>query len=70
MVQEWASQRGEIVVANGAAAANALGLTTQVPVREVFLPSGRSRKLKLGAQTVELQHAPPWQLLYPGQAAA
>jgi hypothetical protein len=58
-------KRGEIVVGNGAAAANALGLTTQVPVREVFLTSGRSRKLKLGAQTVELQHAPPWQLLYP-----
>ena len=69
VVQEWASQRGETVVGNGAAAANALGLTTQVPVRQVFLTSGRSRKLKLGAQTVELQHAPPWQLLYPGQAA-
>lgn len=69
VVQEWASQRGETVVGNGAAAANALGLTTQVPVRQVFLTSGRSRKLKLGAQTVELRHAPPWQLLYPGQAA-
>ena len=31
VVQEWASQRGETVVGNGAAAANALGLTTQVP---------------------------------------
>lgn len=69
VVQEWASQRGETVVGNGAAAANALGLTTQVPVRQVFLTSGRNRKLKLGSQTVELRHAPPWQLLYPGQAA-
>jgi hypothetical protein len=69
VVQEWASQRGETVVGNGAAAANALGLTTQVPVRQVFLTSGRSRKLKLGSQTIELRHAPPWQLLYPGQAA-
>jgi hypothetical protein len=69
VVQEWATQRGETVVGNGATAANALGLTTQVPVRQVFLTSGRSRKLKLGAQTVELKHAPPWQLLYPGQAA-
>ena len=34
-----------------------------------FLTSGRSRKLKLGSQTIELQHAPPWQLLFPGQAA-
>lgn len=69
VVQEWASQRGESVVGNGAAAANALGLTTQVPLRQVFLTSGRSRKLRLGSQTVELQHAPPWHLLYPGQAA-
>lgn len=69
MVQEWASQRGETVVSNGATAANALGLTTQVPVRQVFLTSGRSRKLRLGSQTIELQHAPPWQLLFPGQAA-
>ncbi len=69
VVQEWASQRGETVVDNGAAAANALGLTTQVPVRQVFLTSGRSRTLKLGSQMVELRHAPPWQLLYPGQAA-
>jgi hypothetical protein len=69
VVQEWASQRGETVVGNGAAAANALGLSTQVPVRQIFLTSGRSRKLRLGAQTVELRHAPPWQLLYPGRAA-
>lgn len=69
VVQQWASQRGETVVGNGAAAANALGLTTQVPVRQVFLTSGRSRKLRLGSQSVELQHAPPWQLLYRDQAA-
>ena len=36
---------GELVVPSGAAEANALGLTTQVPVREVFLTSGPSRKL-------------------------
>ena len=69
VVQEWAAQRGETVVDHGAAAANTLGLTTQVPVRQIFLTSGRSRKLKLGAQMVELRHAPPWQLIYPGQVA-
>jgi hypothetical protein len=69
VVGEWAAQRGETVVGHGAGAANALGLTTQVPVRQIFLTSGRSRKLKLGAQTVELRHAPPWQLIFPGQPA-
>lgn len=69
VVQAWATQRGETVVGSGAVAANALGLTTQVPVRQVFLTSGRSRKLRFGTQVVELRHAPAWQLLYPGQAA-
>lgn len=47
---------------SGAAAANALGLTTQVPVKSVYLTSGRSRVLNLGRQAVELRHAPRWQL--------
>ena len=33
------------------------------------MTSSRSRKRKLGSQTVELRHAPLRQLLYPGQAA-
>ncbi len=69
VVQEWATQRGETVVGHGASAANTLGLTTQVPVRQIFLTSGRSRKLKLGTQMIELRHAAPWQLIFPGQAA-
>ena len=55
---------GQIAVALGS-----LGLTTQVPMRAVFLTSGRSRRLKLGAQTVEFRHAPPWQLIFPGRVA-
>ena len=61
-VEALASQRGEVIVSNGAAAANALGLTTQVPVRSVYLTSGRSRTMNLGQQVVELRHAPRWQL--------
>jgi len=61
-VEALASQRGEVIVASGAAAANTLGLTTQVPVRSVYLTSGRTRKMNLGKQVVELRHAPRWQL--------
>jgi hypothetical protein len=61
-VEAVASQRGEVIVPSGAAAANILGLTTQVPVRSVYLTSGRSRTMNLGKQTVELRHAPRWQL--------
>ncbi len=61
-VEAIAAQRGEVIVPSGAAAANSLGLTTQVPVRPVYLTSGRTRKMNLGKQTVELHHAPRWQL--------
>ena len=54
---------GETVVPNGAAEANVLGLTTQVPTREVFFTSGPSRKLQLGNRFIELKHGNRWQLL-------
>ncbi len=69
LLRGFEQQRGETLVASGAAEANALGLTTQVPVREVFLTSGRTRRLDLGGRTVELRHAPAWQLVSPGRAA-
>ena len=34
----------------------------QVPVREVFVTTGRSRQLRFGARLVELKHAPSWML--------
>jgi len=63
VVAESARLRGEVIATHGAAAANRLGLTTQVPMRSTYLTSGPSRQLKLGAQSIELQHVPPWQLL-------
>ncbi len=68
-VEALASQRGEVIVPSGAAAANTLGLTTQVPVRSVYLTSGRSRTMSLGKQIVELRHAPRWQLAMAHQPA-
>lgn len=68
VVERIATTRAETVVAHGAAAANSLGLTTQVPTKLVYLTSGKSRKLKLGAQVVEMKHAPQWMLL-PSQRA-
>lgn len=69
LMEGLAAQRSETIVPHGAAAANALGLTTQVPVRAVYLTSGTSRQIKLGAQTIELRHAPAWQLMHPERAA-
>ena len=62
-VQAVAAQRGEVIVPSGAVAANRLGLTTQVPIRPVYLTSGRSRKMNFGNQVIELRHAPRWQLV-------
>ncbi len=62
VVESMVEKTGEIVVPHGAAAANALGLTTQVPAKEVFVTSGRSRTLRFGSRVVEIKHVPGWQL--------
>lgn len=62
-------QRGEMIATNGAAAANSLGLTTQVPVRMIYLTNGPSRELRVGSQVVEFKHAPAWQLLLADRPA-
>lgn len=69
VIEHLSAQRGETIVRSGAAAANHLGLTTQTPIRHVYLTSGRSRWLQLGNQSVELRHARPWQLVLPHSAA-
>ena len=67
VIAETARLRGETVAPHGAAAANRLGLTMQVPMRTIYLTSGRSRRLNLGAQSIELEHAPRWQLTNAGR---
>ena len=71
VVRALAARSGETVVPHGAAAANALGLTQQVPIREVYVTSGRTQKLKLGRSEVLVRHAPRWMLaLGSGRAGA
>lgn len=53
----------------GAEAANALGLSTQVPARVVYLTDGPSRKIKIGNQTIELRHASPKVMATAGKAS-
>ena len=60
---------GETIVPCGGAAANRLGLTTQNPVRAVYLTSGPKRRLYFGMSIVELRHAPRWQLAAPHSRA-
>ena len=60
---------GGVIVPCGGGAANVLGLTTQVPMRLVYLTSGPSRKLWIDGQPVVLRHAPRWQLVAPNRLA-
>ncbi len=50
----------------GAHAANALGLTTQVPAHVVYLTSGKSMRFRLGNQMIELRHASPRNMVGAG----
>lgn len=57
----------ETIVLSGGSAANRLGLTTQNPVRMVFLTSDPNRLLHVGAQALVLRHAPSWKLVAPNR---
>lgn len=71
VAQSLAVQNGEVVATHGATAANALGLTQQVPIREVYVTSGRTQNLKLGRSEVLVKHVPRWMLaLGTGPAGA
>lgn len=51
----------------GAGAANALGLSTQVTVRPVYLTDGRRRRVQVGNHVIELRHAEPRTMAGAGQ---
>ncbi len=71
VIESLAVRSGETVVPHGDSAANALGLTQQVPIREAYVTSGRTRRLKLGRSEVMIKHAPRWMLaLGAGPAGA
>lgn len=51
---------------SGAQAANALGVSTQVPARLTYLTDGASRHLQVGGQTITFRHAAPRRLVGAG----
>ena len=58
------------LVSSGAAAANALGLTTQMPVQQTFLARTRSQKRYVfGKQQVTIRPAASWNFLLPERPA-
>jgi Family of unknown function (DUF6088) len=69
VAEQLSRATGEIVAVHGGAAANSLGLTTQVPIREMYVTSGSNKILNLGNQVIEVRHAPAWQLKMAGRPA-
>jgi hypothetical protein len=51
------AKTGDIIFPSGAAAANFLGLSTQVPAKPVYLTNGLSRTKKIAGRTIVLKHA-------------
>jgi hypothetical protein len=62
VVHALSTLKGEILVPHGASAANMLGLSRQVPIREIYLTAGRSKKLRLGKSEIEIQHTTRWMM--------
>jgi Family of unknown function (DUF6088) len=64
-----AERTGSRIMVSGAKAANILGLSTQVPIQNLFLTEGPSRTVRVGHQTVSLRHVAPSKLLGAGTEA-
>lgn len=64
-----AKETGSVVQVAGAQAANALGLSTQVPAHAVYLTDGPSRHVAIGRRRVDLRHASRKFLVAPGTKA-
>lgn len=58
-----------VIEVHGAQAALEFGLTTQVPMRPVYLTSGRSRVLHVGGLDIHMRHAADSRLLLAGRPA-
>jgi len=69
VVRALARRDASSLQVSGAEAANALGLSTQVPARIVYLTDGESRRLKLGGQVIELRHTSPRNLATAGRTS-
>lgn len=69
VIKSLAKAQGKAIVESGAVSANRLGLTTQQPVRQVFMTTGKSGELKLGNNPILLRHVPAWQTMFANRPA-
>jgi hypothetical protein len=67
LARAMARKTGSRLQVTGAQAANALGLSTQVPARATFVTDGLSRQMQLGSQLIQLRRAAPRRLVGAGK---
>lgn len=56
LVEALTIKQGHAVQISGAEAANRLGLSSQVPVKPIYLTTGPTRRLKVGQLELEFRH--------------
>jgi len=69
VAKAMAERTGSRIAVSGAKAANLLGLSTQVPMQNVFWTEGPSRTIRIGNQTVSLKHVAPSKMMGAGTEA-
>ena len=69
VAQAVAARTHSHLLVSGAKALNLLGLSTHVPVQNLYLTEGPSRTVKIGNQTVTLKHAASSKMLGAGTEA-
>ena len=69
VVKAVSRRDGVRVQPTGAYAANRLGLTTQVPMRVVFLTDGSAHEFRLGKLTVAFRHTTPRNMATAGRVS-
>ena len=71
MVAEGIAKRDKIrIVPTGSYALNALGLSTQVPMRLVFLTDGAPREIKVGKRSIKFKKTTPKNLMAKGKISS
>src|SRR5712664_1028705 len=69
VAKAMAERTGSRISISGAKAANLLGLSTQVPMQNIFWTEGPSRTVRIGNQTVALKHVAPSKMIGAGTEA-
>jgi len=70
-VAEGIAKRDKIrIVPTGVYALHALGLSTQIPLKLVFLTDGAARTIKVGKRTIKLKRTTPKNLIAKGKISS